>query len=315
MQYRRLGRTGLQVSVVGLGSGGPSRLGQASGVPEADAIRVVHRALDLGVNLIDTAAGYGESEAILGRALRCIPRDRYVLASKFHPHARGTEALLPVEALEGSLHHSLRRLATDYLDVFQLHGVVADSYAQVIDRFLPEARRWQEQGKVRFLGITERYVSDGSHQMLHLALPDNHFDTMMVGYSLLAPGAEREVLPAARRQDVGVMVMFAVRRALSQPENLSETIRGLKARGLLDQDSLPDDGPLDWLVHDEVDSVPSAAYKFVAEHPAVSTVLTGTANIAHLEANNQAMLGPPLPPADRARILQLFGHIEESMGN
>ena len=85
MQYRRFGRTGLRVSVVGLGSGGPSQLGQKSGVPAAAAIRVVRRALDLGINLLDTSASYGESEAILGRALREVPRDGYVLATKFHP--------------------------------------------------------------------------------------------------------------------------------------------------------------------------------------------------------------------------------------
>ena len=73
MQYRRFGRTGLQVSVVGLGSGGPSQLGQKSGVPAAAAIRVVRRALDLGINLLDTSAAYGESEAILGRALGTCP--------------------------------------------------------------------------------------------------------------------------------------------------------------------------------------------------------------------------------------------------
>ena len=90
MEYRRFGRTGLQVSVIGLGTGGPSRLGQRSGIPEPEAIKTVHRALDLGVNLIDTAANYAGSEAILGRALRGVPRDRFILCTKFGP-ARGRE--------------------------------------------------------------------------------------------------------------------------------------------------------------------------------------------------------------------------------
>ncbi len=315
MEYRRFGRTGLQVSVAGLGTGGPSTLGQNTGVSEAEAIRVVQRALDLGINLIDTAADYKDSEAILGRALRAVPRDRYVIASKFMANDQHTGALMPVEALEKSLHRSLDRLGVDYLDVFQFHGIQASLYDQVMDRFLAEAHRWQKQGKFRFLGISENFRTDGTHRMLRQALTDDHFDTVMVGYNLLAPGAEHVVLPEAQRRDVGVMVMFAVRRVLSQPAYLAQTIRELKSRGLLGQEAVPDDRPLDWLVHDHVDSIPSAAYKFVAGHPAITSVLSGTANLAHLETNVQAMLGLSLPAADRTRILSLFGRIEESIGN
>ena len=221
MEYRRFGRTGLPVSVAGLGTGGPSNLGQNTGVSEADAIRVVHRALDMGINLIDTAASYKDSEAVLGRALRDVPRDSYVLASKFMANDQQQGTPFPLEVLEESLHESLRRLGVEYLDVFQFHGVQARLYDQVMERFLPEARRWQQQGKFRFLGITENFRSDGTHKMLQQALTDDHFDTMMVGYNLLAPGAERVVLPQAQRNDVGVMVMFAVRRVLSQPAYLN----------------------------------------------------------------------------------------------
>ena len=313
MQYRRFGRTDLRVSVVGLGSGGPSQLGQKSGVPAAAAIRVVRRALDLGINLLDTSAAYGESEAILGRALQDVPRDRYVLATKFPPSGReaGKAKLRPAGALTQSLERSLQRLGVDYVDVFQLHGVAPQAYRPVVERFLPEARRAQEQGKFRFLGISEVYVNDGPHAMLRTALAGNHFDTIMVGYNLLAPGAERVVLPAAQRHDVGVMIMFAVRRALSQPDYLVEIIAKLKDRGLLTPDAVPRDDPLGWLVHDGVESVTSAAYKFAAAHPAVSSVLSGTANIGHLEDNVCSVLGSPLPAADRARVLDLFGHIEE----
>ena len=156
----------------------------------------------------------------------------------------------------------------------------------------PGAR--QEQGKFRFLGISEVYIKDGPHAMLRTALADNHFDTIMVGYNLLAPGAERVVLPAAQRHDVGVMIMFAVRRALSRPDYLVEIIAKLKDRGLLDPDAVPRDDPLGWLVHDGVESVTS-----------------GTANIGHLEDNVCSVLGSPLPAADQARVLDLFRHIEE----
>jgi aryl-alcohol dehydrogenase-like predicted oxidoreductase len=111
MKFRRLGRTGLQVSLVGLGSGGPSALGQASGVPEPQAHRVVRRALDLGINLIDTAAGYRDSEAILGRALHGVTRERYVLCTKFHVRRLGhgppgEEPLITEEEMVASLDSS-----------------------------------------------------------------------------------------------------------------------------------------------------------------------------------------------------------------
>ena len=311
MQYRRLGRTGLEVSLVGLGTGGPSRLGQGSGVPEAEAIRVVHRALDLGINLIDTSAGYGESEVILGRALRQVDRRSYIIATKFRLRDEAEEDRQPAAALEESLHSSLRRLGVDCIDLFQFHGIQPELYDHVVDRYLGEAQRWQRQGKVRFLGITERYSSDGAHRMLGQALADDHFDSIMVGYNLLAPGAEYEILPVAQKRDVGVLVMFAVRRALSDTGRLEKAVAGLKERGLLAPGAVPDQRPLDWLLGTGVESVTAAAYKFAAAHPAVSSVLTGTANKSHLEANTEAILGTTLKQEDRERILGLFGHIEE----
>src|SRR5436305_8281368 len=101
MQYRRLGRTGLQVSVIGLGTGGPSMLGQRSGVAQGEAERTVRHALDLGINLIDTAADYQGSEAILGAALAGVPRGSYVLCTKFKAERR-------VRAADGSTHEELK---------------------------------------------------------------------------------------------------------------------------------------------------------------------------------------------------------------
>jgi aryl-alcohol dehydrogenase-like predicted oxidoreductase len=181
---------------------------------------------------------------------------------------------------------------------------------------MPVARKLQEQGKTRFIGITETFgPSDDHHVTLTRALEDDLFDTMMVGYNLLTPMPEEHVLPEAQRRDVGILVMCAVRRAIANPEKLAETIAELKQRGELAPDALPDEGPLDWLVRGDVDSVSSAAYKFAAEHPGVSCVLTGTANRAHLEQNVAAVLGPPLPAEDRRKLLKLFGPIRRNLGN
>jgi aryl-alcohol dehydrogenase-like predicted oxidoreductase len=324
MEYRRFGRTGLQVSVMGLGSGGPSNLGQSTGVAEQDAARVVRRALDLGINLIDTAAAYRESEAILGRALQGVKRDSYVLCTKFNPirnksnratQASPDESVISEQEMVESVERSLRRLGTEYVDVMQFHGVPPYWYAQTRDALVPAAKRLQEQGKFRFLGLTETFASDDKHETLAMGLADDIWDTMMVGYNLLTPMPEEHVLPEAQRRDVGVLVMCAVRRAIARPDKLEELIADLKARGDLPRDVLPDKNPLGWLVHGDVDSVPAAAYRYAAGHAGVSCVLTGTANVHHLEENVAAIGGEPLPAADRQRIVELFGPIRRNLGN
>jgi aryl-alcohol dehydrogenase-like predicted oxidoreductase len=286
---------------------------------------VVRRALDLGINLIDTAADYRESEAILGRALRGVPRESYILCTKFSPvrRARRGAGAAPAEEaglksegeLQESLERSLERLQTDSVDLFQLHGVAPQWYAQARDRFVPVARRMQEQGKLRFLGLTETFAEDDQHETLSAGLADGLWDAMMVGYNLLTPMPEEEVLPEAARRDVGILVMCAVRRAIARPEQLQQVVAGLKDEGQLARDALPESGPLDWLVKGGVPSVPAAAYKFAAGGPGVSCVLTGTANPRHLQDNVEAILGPPLPAPDRERLVALFGPIRRNLGN
>jgi L-galactose dehydrogenase len=326
MQYRRFGRTNLQVSVIGIGTGGPSRFGQGSGVSEPDAARTLRRALDLGVNLIDTAANYRGSEERLGRSLQGVPRDAYVMCTKFSPYRAGEGAapaqagaddpLKPETALRESLDASLQRLNLDHVDVLQLHGATPAHYEAVRDRFVPAMRRAQAEGKCRFLGITETFGSrDDKHEMLPKACADGIFDTAMVGYNMLTPLPEQTALAAAQRHDVGVLVMCAVRRAIANPEKLQELVAALKADGEIPADALPEMGPFDWLIQDGVESVAAAAYKFAAGHPAVSCVLTGTATLEHLEENVRAILGPPLPAAARRRLVETFLPIGRNLGN
>ena len=315
MHFRRFGRTELQVSVIGLGSGGPSQLGQTTGVQPEQSVALVRRALDLGINLIDTSVRYKECEVLIGRAIKEIPRASVVLATKFHPVDLGRGELFDEGDLQSSLERSLQRLGVDHVDLFQFHGVMPQYYEEVVERFLPATLRCKEEGKFRFLGITEKYNQDGRHTMLQRALSDDHFDSIMVGYNLLAPGAEHSILPEAKKCDVGVMGMFAVRKALSDPVRLTESIRELKEKGVIPENELAGDRPLDWLIGDQVDSVTSAAYKFVAGHPDISSVLCGTGNISHLEANVNAVLGPSLPDKHRKRLLELFGEVEDSMGS
>ena len=316
MEYRRFGRTDLQVSLVGLGTGGPSQLGQKSGVAEAEAHRVVRRALDLGVNLIDTAANYAESEAILGRALAGVPRDSYVLCTKFSPACRTEQGFdfRSAEELVASCEQSLANLQTAHIDVFQVHGVVPETYPHVRDALVPAMQRLKELGKVRFLGLTESFATDHRREALKLALADDLFDTLLVGYNFLTPGPEDDVFPQAQQQDVGIMIMCAVRRKIGRPADLEALIGELKQRGELPA-TVPDHRPLDWLIHDDVRSVTDAAYKFAVGHPAVASVLTGTASQAHLEENVAAMLGDPLAADDRQHLKAGFGSIGRKLGD
>lgn len=312
MRYRTLGRTGLRVSVVSLGTGGPSRLGQGSGVAEAEAHRLVRRALELGINFIDTAAGYGESEAILGRALQGVPHEACCVATKFGPQEGERVKTDPAE-LHRSLDRSLQRLGREAVDLFQLHGVTPPAYREVVERFYPEMQKAREAGKVRFLGITERFFADPAHEMLPMALADDLFDTVMLKYGILNQAAAQQVLPMAAARNIGVINMAAVRVKLTDPAQRDALIAEWKAAGKISADALPDNDPLGFLVHDDVESVVSAGYRFAAAPEAISTVLTGTANREHLERNVAALLGPPLPETDARRLQSLFGHLTEAV--
>jgi aryl-alcohol dehydrogenase-like predicted oxidoreductase len=282
----------------------------------------VRHALDVGVNLIDTAADYKESEAILGRALRGVPRDRYVMCTKFKAERRvrgatgsGATELKAAQEMIDSLERSLHRLQTDCVDVFQIHGVPVELYESIRDRFVPVLRRLQAEGKCRFIGITDAFSDqDGRTQLVRAALEDD-FDTIMVGYNLLTPGPRDDVFPAALQHDRGVIVMCAVRRAIARPDQLRPLIASLKSAGQIAADALPDEHPLGWLVRDGVASLPAAAYKFAADHPAVGCVLAGTASLEHFDQNVDAILGPPLCDEDRRRLLETFGPVARKLGN
>ena len=270
MEFRTLGRTNQRVSVISLGSGGANRLGQASQADRADVHRFVRYALDLGLNLIDTAPGYDDSESLLGEALDGVARDSYILCTKFG--ARGSEH--QPGALRASLEASLRKLRTDVVDVMFLHGISPTTYDLHMS-YVDELRQAQQDGLTRWLGVTEVYERDPGHTALQQALTSDVFDVMMVGHNLVTPGGLSGFLPAAARHNVGLLVMCAVRTVLTNPQLLTETIREWKDEGALPEDAVPDDRPLDWVLGPGVETIADAAYKFAIESPAVSTVLTG----------------------------------------
>lgn len=153
MLYRPLGKTGLEVSVLSFGAS--SLGGVFRSTDDAEAIRTVHVALDLGINFIDVSPYYGatKAETVLGRALRGVARDRYVLATKIGQYGDG-QFDFSATRVEQSWQESCRRLGVDYLDLLQCHDIEFADLNQIVDETLPALVRLKEQGKVGHIGIT-----------------------------------------------------------------------------------------------------------------------------------------------------------------
>lgn len=283
---------------VGLGCGGASRLGQGSGASHADSVRLVRHALDLGIRFFDTAAAYG-TESIVGEAVADC-RDQVVLSTKAH-------ALDSPASLTGSLEASLKALRTDHIDIFHLHGVRPEHYQSYRARHMPVLERLREQGKIRALGISENFRTDTGHETLQRALADGGFDAVMTGFNLLNPSAATHVLAPAREQGVATVIMFAVRRALSDP-NALETLLS----GLVDIDA---DGLLDIVRDGGARSLVDAGYRYCRQRAPDSVILTGTGSPDHLAENVASLMAPPLAPEALTRLDALFGNVDSVSGN
>lgn len=317
MIYRRLGSTDIQISLLSLGSGGYSCFGQRTGVPESEIHKLIHRAIDHGINHFDTAAppSYMDSELILGRGLKGVSRDSYTFSTKFAIVDDDTREPISADLLLQKVESSLRNLRVDELDVLLLAGTMtADHYPNVIDDLRPTLEGLKREGKVRHIGSSEKSGEDGDHTWLSKAVGDDLIEVVMVAYNMMNQSAERTVFPTCREKDVGAMGIFTVRNAFSQPEALERTVRDLKAQGLLGDD-VPDEDPLGWLVDDEEPSLVSTGYRFSLSNDAISTIMTGTIDIAHLEANVASIQKPPLSPEKIRRLKELFGHLSEVVGN
>ena len=312
MDYTTLGKTGLRVSVLGLGGGGHSRLGQRHDVSVSESERIVRRAVEQGVNFVDTAEAYG-TESIIGGALEHVPREDIVLSTK----KSLTEQDQPIDAagLVRGLHASLRRLRTDYVDVYHLHGVRDEQYDRAVEEFVPELIRQRDAGHIRFLGITEAFGADTGHRMMQRAVESGPWDVVMVGHNILNQSARDRVLATTMRRNIGVLCMFAVRDALSQPPKFLATIRELVKEGAIEPGILNADDPLGFLLRDGVAAtLPEAAYRFCRAEPGIDVVLSGTGNVAHLDENIAAILAPPLPTEVRQRLIDIFKHVDSVSG-
>jgi aryl-alcohol dehydrogenase-like predicted oxidoreductase len=203
MQYRTLGRTGIKVSPYALGA---LALGTSIGNPDHDdSVRIIHKALDEGINFIDTADAYGESEVVVGKALQG-RRDSVVLATKFgrptgdDPNQQGASRRWIMTAVE----NSLRRLQTDYIDLYQVHR---PDPTTDIEETLSALSDLIRSGKVRAIGASQTPAPDIVEARWAAERRGlERFRTEQPPYSILSRGVEREVLPIAQRYGMGVLV-------------------------------------------------------------------------------------------------------------
>jgi L-galactose dehydrogenase len=310
VQYTTLGRSGLRVSRVGLGCGGPSRLGQAYGQSPELSKRVIGRALELGITLFDTAEAYG-TEAVLGEALAEAGASARVVVSTKKGVWDGNRKQLctPREMLDG-IDASLERLRRERIEIFHLHGLGLEHVEYALKEIVPALRQAQSQGKILHLAVSEGFIGDTNHRMLQRVLPEDVFDVVMVGFNLLNPSARSSVLPLTRERRVGTLVMFAVRRALTNAAHLQGILDTLSSQGQLSREALDSGAPLGFL-----GDVRDAAYRFCMQEPGADVVLTGTGSVEHLEQNVQSLEASALPVELTERLTALFGHVDSVSGN
>jgi aryl-alcohol dehydrogenase-like predicted oxidoreductase len=311
VEYRPLGRTGVQVSKLCLGT---MMFGAWGNTDHDDSVRVIHRALDAGVNFVDTADVYsdGESEEIVGKALKG-RRDDVVLATKFFmpmgedPNRRGGSRRWIVKAVEDSL----RRLGTDWIDLYQVHRPSPDID---VDETLGALTDLVPQGKVRYIGSSSysgSQIVEAQWTARERGL--QRFRTEQPPYSLLTRSIELDVLPTAQRHGMGILTYsplgggwlsgswtadssptsparqrLADRFDMSLPENQ----RKLEAVDQLQQ--VADDAGL---------SMIELAIAFVVNHPSVTSAIIGPRTMEQLESQ--------LPGADAVLDATTLDRIDE----
>jgi len=323
MEYRALGRTGLNVSVLGFGCGDVGGL-IVKGDPK-DRIRAAQRAVELGINYFDTATSYGNgvSETHLGEVLKATKLDVYV----------GTKVRLKPEdlsdlrgAVTRSLEDSLRRLQLPSVELLQLHNPLAAaaagssvSTAQVIDEIIPALEALKKQGKVKFYGFTAL----GDPAAIHKVIDHGAMFSAQVFYNLLNPTAAGNatapsaavdfagLLPKAKSKGIGTIGV----RVLAAGALTGSTARHqLAAQSVAPIGTGPDLAAdvrsaevLKKLVKDGfVSSLIEAAYRFTISHDAISTCLVGASSLEQFEEVAGAVLKGPLPAAALTRVRELW---------
>lgn len=283
MKYRNLGRTGIKVSPYALGT--LMFAGSTGNAPDESA-RIIHKAIDAGINLIDTADRYGDSEEVVGKALAG-RRDEVVLATKAGmpmgegPNERGASRRWITTAVE----NSLRRLGTDHIDVYQLHRPDPDTDLEETLSVLTDLVR---AGKVRAIGSSTTPASTlVQAQWVAERAGLQRFRTEQPPYSVLNRGIEREVLPVAQEYGMGVLVWGPFGQGLLTGRVRRGGENGLKrapfSRHLTDERRIDVVEQLVPLAREAGLPLTHLAMAFAVAHPGVTAALLGPRTMEHLD--------------------------------
>ncbi len=320
MEYRNLGSTGVRVSPLCLGA---MMFGAWGNTDQQDSIRIIHRALDAGINFVDTADVYssGESEEIVGRALAGGRRDNVVLATKVHgtmgeggggaggdPNHQGNSRRWIITEVE----NSLRRLGTDWIDLYQIHRPEADTD---IDETLGALSDLVRAGKVRYIGSSTFPASQiVEAQWTAQRRGRERFVCEQPPYSILVRAVESDVLPTCKRYGMGVIPWSPLaggwltgryRTDTEVPRSRrAERIPGRYDLSLpSNQRKLEAADALARLAEEAGITLIEMALAFVVRHPAVTAAIIGPRTMEHLESQ--------LPAADVALSDDVLDRIDE----
>ena len=305
MEHRPLGRTGVSVSKLCLGA---MMFGDWGNKDHDESIRIIHAALDAGINFIDTADVYsrGESELIVGKALAGGRRDDVVLATKVHgsmgddANRRGNSRRWIVREVEDSL----RRLGTDWIDLYQIHRPEPDTD---IEETLGALSDLVHQGKIRYIGSSTFPASAiVEAQVVARDRGLQRFVTEQPPYSMLVRGIEADVLPTAQRYGMGVIpwsplasgwLAGGYRKDTELPSSLrAERLPARYDMSLpINQRKLDAADQLAQLADEAGLSLIELALAFVVNHPAITAAIIGPRTLQHLEGQLPAadvVLGP-----------------------
>ena len=308
MKYKILGKTGLNVSTVGLGT--MVHAGHFGPMKDEESLSAIDAALELGVNFIDTSDAYGAgyAETLLGNALKG-RRDKVIIATKggnvMTGPNRGKRIFTP-EYIDGVLHESLKRLQTDYIDLYQLHNPTVD----VIERgeVWEVLERRKKEGKIRHCGVSINTIEEGI-----AAVKDGRSDTIQTEYNLLAQEPAAAFFSLAQAANVGIIARVPLKRgiltgkmtAADEQRFQGEDVRARSFKGEAFRKELAKAEQLRFLVHGPVQSLVQAAIAFCVAHPAVSITIPGARNAAQMR-ENAAGADVTLPADDLDKVADLW---------
>lgn len=321
MKYRTLGMTGLEVSEIGLGAfpiSGMWRKADGSnfgwtGTDDRESIALIHRAEELGINLIDTAEGYGDghSEELTGKALQN-RRDRWIVATKVQPNlgidAGSRDEGAVRQRIAGACEASLRRMQIESIDLYQLHAIPHEWAMSTVMQTLAQL---QNEGKIRWYGI-----STNSHEAIDKLRAFGPIHMLQIGYNLLERSAD-PLLHWAKAENIGTLIRVPLAKGMlsgkysganaeSMPSDDLRYERFSRAETVDGLSKLPQ---LDFLATPQRSMV-QAALRFVLDHPGVTSVIAGAKNRSQIEENAAASTLPPLREEELGRALPIADTIQ-----